>query len=145
MSLRVSGQMSGLNVNVESAVNVETESGVPHGKILITLAETVLGKDEAALESARAAVLEAMEPAALVDAAAIVATFMHMVRLADGTGLPLDIEADIGSQRVQTELGLNTFSSSRNTPQATWKRLVGQLVALIPFKIIWALARATRP
>ncbi len=41
-------------------------------------------------EDARQAVIDAMGPAALVDAAAVAATFSTIDRIADSTGIPID-------------------------------------------------------
>ena len=58
MLLRGSGQTHGSAVNLSSVVDGQTESGVPHGAVLIAFADALLGNDEAALESARSHVLQ---------------------------------------------------------------------------------------
>jgi alkylhydroperoxidase family enzyme len=71
-------------------VNGEAQAGggVPHGATLIRLAEAVVeGTDTT---DARAAVRDALGDAALVDAAAVVALFNAIDRVADATGIPLE-------------------------------------------------------
>ena len=99
-------------------MNTNTENGIPHGALLNTFAEAVLGKDDAKLDAARNAVLEALGPAALVDAAAIIAAFMQMDRIADSTGIPLDDFVFEASNDFREDLGLHNFGSARNTLEA---------------------------
>ncbi len=113
MQLRGSSPTS--EIDLYAAVNASTENGVPHGALLNTFAEAVLGTNDAQLDAARNAVVEALGPAALVDAAAIVATFMQMDRIADATGIPLDDFAVDATSGFREDLGLNNFGSARNT------------------------------
>ncbi|MGB5760068.1 MAG: alkylhydroperoxidase-related (seleno)protein, partial [Acidimicrobiales bacterium] len=53
----------------------------------------------------------------LVDAAAVCANFNMMVRIADGTGTPLDAGSVPMSQQLRGELGLDELSSRRLPPQ----------------------------
>ena len=48
--------------------------------------------------------------AALVDAAAVVGNFERMVRIADGTGIPLDKPVAMVSADMREELGLDAKS-----------------------------------
>jgi len=50
----------------------------------------VLGEDAAALQRARAAVRRDLGDAAFVDACAAIASFNAVVKLADGTGIPIE-------------------------------------------------------
>ena len=114
MALRASSPDKTLNLN--AAVGGAGDSGVPGGASLVAFAEAVLGDDDAALERTRADVLEGFGPDGLVDAAAIVATFQQMDRIADGTGIPLDAHAVQHSRGFWSELGLDRFASAANTP-----------------------------
>ena len=61
---------------------------VPGGPALLDLVDAILlGSDGGA--AARRAVSDQLGPAALVDAAAVFATFEMMNRVADGTGIPM--------------------------------------------------------
>ncbi len=116
MLLRGSSPTS--DIDLYAAVNASTENGVPQGALLNAFAEAVLGRDDAELDAARNAVVEALGPAALVDAAAVIATFMQMDRIADATGIPLDDFLANATSDFREDLGLHAFGSARNTPQA---------------------------
>ncbi len=99
--------------------------------MLIAFAEAVLAGDGDRLGPARAHLQRELGPAALVDAAAIVATFEQMDRIADASGIPLDGALDLVSQDVQAELGLASFASSHNTSSSPFGRLAARLLAPI--------------
>ena len=85
------------------------DAGVPHGRLLVEFAEAVLGEDEVALTRARAALSEAIGPAGLVDAAAVVGLFNAIDRVADATGIPLEAEKAAASADFRTALGVDRF------------------------------------
>jgi hypothetical protein len=93
-------------------------SGVAHAEILVAFAEAVVGRDDLALAGARRALLDAVGPEALVDAAAVVGNFQRMVRIADATGIALDAPLDAVSADVRRELDLGRFGAASNTPVA---------------------------
>jgi hypothetical protein len=89
-------------------------SRVPHAACLLEFVEAALDADTAGaparLQAARAAVTQAISPEALVDAAATVASFNAVVRIADGSGIPLedvkaqstaDLRASLGIDRLR--------------------------------------------
>lgn len=67
-------------------------AGVPHGDLLIEFTEAILGTDPARLEKARLAVWDTLGEAAFVDAAAVAAGYNSVVKIADGSGIPIDEE-----------------------------------------------------
>ena len=87
--------------------------GVPHGAFLVDFAEAVLGDDEERLSRARTALRETLGNAALVDAAAVVAFFNAIDRIADATGIPLDPERVPQTADFRATLGLDTFAENR--------------------------------
>ena len=91
----------------------------------------MLGDDDPALDRARDGLASAMGDPAIGDAAAIVAAFQFVDRVADATGIPLDAIVDIASQDVQRELGLREFGSASNTPVRAVGRLAGRALAPI--------------
>lgn len=113
MLLRASSSTSEIDLN--AALNSATANGIPHSATLIAFAEAVLGTDDPTLNTARNTLLEELGPQALVDSAAIVATFMHMDRIADATGIPLDHTLTDSTSDLRGELGLNDFGSAQNT------------------------------
>ena len=87
-------------------------AGVPHGKLLVDFVNaTVEGGD--VLAASRDQVAATMGLDGLVDAAAVVANFTMMTRIADGTGTPLDDGSVDMSATVRDELGVNDFVSKR--------------------------------
>ena len=82
-------------------------TGVHHGALLIDFAETTLGADAKRQAHIREAVQKTLGTAALVDAAAVVASFNAVVKIADATGIPLeDFKAD-ATRVLRQELDLD--------------------------------------
>lgn len=112
--------------------------------MLIAFAEAVVGSDVDRLDATRARLQQELGPAALVDAAAIVATFQQMDRIADASGIPLDAVVDMVSQDVQTELGLGSFASSHNTQSSSLGRLASRLLTPIRGTMLQLASRLLR-
>ena len=89
------------------------DAGIEQGERLTTFADAAVKGDAAELATARDALREAAGSAVLVDAAAVVGNFERMVRIADGTGIPLDRVIDAMSGDFREELGLDGFQSRR--------------------------------
>ena len=87
-------------------------SGVPHGDALVSFAEAVVSRDRATIATAREALIEAMGVEAMVDAAAVAANFERMVRIADGTGIPLGAGLESRSRAVRDELQLERLRAN---------------------------------
>ena len=113
MLLRGSSPTS--EIDLQAAVHANTDNGVPHGALLNTFAEAVLGTDDTQLDTARNAIVTELGPAALVDAAAVIAGFMQMDRMADATGVPLDEFMLEATNDFREDIGLHAFGSARNT------------------------------
>ena len=73
------------------------------------------GQGEAALDAARDALREVAGSECVVDAAGVIGNFERMVRIADGTGIPLDGIVEVMSSDFREELGLEDFESRRPT------------------------------
>lgn len=87
-----------------------TTTGVPFADVLVEFGEAMLGEDTARRTSAREALYNSLGPGALVDAAATVASFNAVVKVADATGIPLeDFKAD-ATVDLRAELGLEKFN-----------------------------------
>jgi hypothetical protein len=101
-----------------SAVNggVASDAGVEHGARLIAFTEAVMADDPRALRREREALRAVLSPSAFVDAAATIAAFNVVDRIADATGIPLDPMMEEMSAEVRRELDLARFASSANTP-----------------------------
>lgn len=82
-----------------------------------------------------------MGPAAVVDAAAVAGNFERMVRIADGTGIPLDTPVKLVSADLREDLGLDRFGSASETaPTTAVQRLLGRLLRPV---IPWLARRMT--
>ncbi len=110
MLLSLSSQLHGDQVDLNTVTLGDTvDSGVVASNELIAFAESVLSGRKEALELARQQLITTLGVEAMVDAAAIVANFSRMVRIADGTGIPLDDMLLEGSASMRENLGLNVF------------------------------------
>lgn len=78
---------------------------MPHGATLVAFAEAIVTGSEA-LAATRTAVVEAMGPATMVDAAGVASNFERMVRIADSTGIELGDLLEQASADVRDALGL---------------------------------------
>jgi hypothetical protein len=87
-------------------------SRVPQAAPLIEFAEAVLRGDETRRNSARAALYRALGAAALVDAAAVVASFNAVVKIADGSGIPLEESKAAATEDLRAALKLEQFNNN---------------------------------
>jgi hypothetical protein len=66
---------------------------------------------------------------ATVDAAGVIANFQRMVRISDGSGIPLDPPMMMMTEAIRGELGINDFASAKNTqPLGPGGRLAAQVL-----------------
>lgn len=75
----------------------------------MAFAEAAIGTDTAALDAARARVVEELGPEGLCDTAAIAALFNAIDRVADSTGIPLEEEKASLTETMREQLGINSF------------------------------------
>ena len=125
----MSSELNHQDVNIQAVVQgAATDSGVAAGSELLAFAESVLSHP-ADLEDRRRAIQAALGDDALVDAAGIVANFQRMVRIADGTGIPLDKPVAVLSADLRDSLNLDAFASAEQTPRVgKMARLLGRLL-----------------
>lgn len=109
--LRVSSQ--GDHVDLEAITKGATGevAGVACGAELIAYADAVVARSSDVTRT-RDAVQKSLGNEGVVDAAAIIANFQRMVRIADGVGIPVDGQMNLISADLQHELGLDKFSSA---------------------------------
>ena len=114
--LRESSNRSGTldSLNLQGAVNPDTDSGVPHGNLLTAFAEAAVRQTDA-LPALREQIVGELGEQELVDAAGVVANFQRMVRIADSCGIPLDEFTREATEDCREELGLHEFASAANT------------------------------
>ena len=102
-------------LDIQSVVDPETESGVPHGGILTAFAESAVRRSDD-LPERREDIVAAIGEPALIDAAGIVANFQRMVRIADACGIPLEDWTRKRTADAKEQLRLHRFKSAANTP-----------------------------
>jgi len=102
------GELQGITEGAKAG-----DAGIEHGARLTTFADAAVRGNAAELATARDALREEAGSAALVDAAAVVGNFERMVRIADGSGIPLDGIVGALSSDFREDLGLDDFQSRR--------------------------------
>ena len=118
--LRASSNAKGENLDLSLIVGKPGDGNIPHGALLVAFAEAVLGVDNERLADTRSRIRITMGDAALVDAAAIVATFNAIDRVADATGIQLEEARAQATADVRAALGINAFAESRGEPVPTF-------------------------
>ena len=83
---------------------------MPHGKELLAFVEAVVGATPE-LPAARAHLRHAIGAAAFVDTCATVASFNAVVKIADGTGIPLEDWKAERTQDIRATLGIDDYRS----------------------------------
>jgi hypothetical protein len=104
--LRASGEALGNQVDLEA---LQAGSNVAAGAELVAFA-TAAVRDHERLDAARGALRAAVGDAALVEAAATVAVFEGLNRIADATGIQLDDNLAADTADVRGGLGIEGFS-----------------------------------
>ncbi len=100
-----------------------------HAAELLELADAIVRRDPATIATTGAKLRAALGDAGWVDAVAVVANFERMVRIADGTGIPLDATIRMLAGGLDRDLELGRFGSARNTPPpGLVLRLLGPLL-----------------
>ena len=95
-----------------SAETIVISACVPLHLEITSLAEAAYGSDEHAIAMARTHLVEAIGAAAMIDSATVIANFQHMVKVADGTGIPLDAPVVMGTAGIREERGINKVESA---------------------------------
>ena len=108
--LRASSKAVGERIDVVDAVS-GADDPIPHGSELLAFVDAVVGGDPVAGDSARAALAAAAGGAAIIDAAAVLANFEMMTRVADATGAVQLPERLATLVEVRERLGLDRFDS----------------------------------
>ncbi len=104
-----------MDVNPESLVRPELETGVPGGRELLVFSDTVFGSDLGALNRARERLADVLGPAAVTAAAVTAAAFSKNDRIANGCGISIDPMVMKLTGDIREQLGLNEFRSAENT------------------------------
>lgn len=121
----------------------EVESGIAGGNELLGFVEAVVaGGDESQIENRRSAVVSTLGEAAMIDAAAVLANFQRMVRIADSTGIPLDEPVLMMTQGIREDLQINRFSAAQRSPKlGLVKRVAGRVLGKFAPQMLRRMAR----
>jgi len=111
--LRESSKAKGENYDLALLTGVKGDGNVPYGALLVAFAEAVLGDDDARLSAIRSEIRAKLGDAALIDAAAIAATFNAIDRVADSTGIPIEDAKAAATADFRAALGINAFAENR--------------------------------
>jgi hypothetical protein len=111
--LRASSKAKGESFDLSLIVGKPGDGNIAHGALLVAFAEAVLGVDDERLADTQSRIRAAMGDAALVDAAAIIATFNAIDRVADATGIQIEDAKAQATADVRAALGINAFAERR--------------------------------
>jgi hypothetical protein len=111
--LRESSTAKGAQYDLTLLTGGDGDGRIPHGRLLVGFADAVLGGDNESLAKIRSEIRTTMGDAALVDAAAIAATFNAIDRIADSTGIPIEDANAESTAELRDALGLNAFAEKR--------------------------------
>jgi len=111
--LRWSSTKAGAEADLAALAEGLGDGGLPFGAELVAFAEAIGGDDDAALIGARRALADAAGVEFMIDAAAVVANFEMMTRVADGTGARFPDDTNGSRAALAESLGINDFTSAR--------------------------------
>jgi hypothetical protein len=110
--LRASSKAQGEHYDLKLLIGGSGDGNIPHGGLLVRFADAVVG-DAEALATIQTEIREKLGDAALVDAAAIAATFNAIDRVADATGIPIEDAKAEATADFRSALGINAFAEMR--------------------------------
>ena len=116
----MSGEANGLTVDLQAALARDHvgDVGVPAGAELLAFTNAV-ELDHGDIDATRAALVDVIGEQATLEAAAIIAIFNGLVRVADGTGIQLDRGVFTASIEERNLLGIDDFAGSANSIDVT--------------------------
>lgn len=119
MLLSVSGEKYGYDIDLDVAMDSSRsgDAGVPHGVELLAFS-TAANQRAADLADVRTALTAAVGEEGMLEAAATVAAFNGLVRVADGTGIQLDPSMLTFTADTRKELGIERFGGAANSADA---------------------------
>ena len=91
------------------------DTEVEHADILLAYADAIYASDDGELEKPRAQVRNQMGGGATIEAAATVANFSMLDRIANAVGIQIEPMAIGQTEDFRDELGINDYVSAANT------------------------------
>ena len=108
-----SGNEQGIDIELTSVREATGGANVKFARELLDFATAATELDDAALVSAREALIKTAGVAVTIDAAAVIANFEMMTRLADSTGARMPEEIVAQRLGVATAMGVDQAASRR--------------------------------
>lgn len=90
-----------------------TDVGVPHASKFIAFADAAISAEARSLNLTRAALVEVVGVGAMIDAAAVIAGFDGITRIADATGIPLEPPKAEQTADLRASLHIDEFASAK--------------------------------
>jgi hypothetical protein len=110
--LRASGRHYGTDFDLEGIVQGDGGSGVAHETNLLAFADAaIVGATN--LDEARRDLVQVAGAGAMVDAAAVIAGFDAITRVADGTGIPLEQPKAEATADWRVKLGIDAYWAAK--------------------------------
>jgi hypothetical protein len=108
--LRESSAATGEKYDLRVLTGAGGDGNIPHGALLVAFADAVLDGDDGHLAAIRSQIAERLGAVALVDAAAVAATFNAIDRVADATGIPIEEAKAAATAELRATLGIDAFA-----------------------------------
>jgi hypothetical protein len=108
--LRESSAATGERYDLSILVGATGDGNIPHGALLVAFADAVLDGDDRHLATIRSQIADRLGAVALVDAAAVAATFNAIDRVADSTGIPIEAAKAESTVELRATLGIDAFA-----------------------------------
>ena len=86
-----------------------TDAGVEHSAEIVAFVDAMVKPDSGSLDQARADVRACLGDAGFVDACATVASFNAVVKIADGSGIPLEETKASATESLRKDLSIDKF------------------------------------
>ena len=102
----------GYHLTLGAIADPSVPIGIPGGSELLHFVDAAISGSKAEVTDAQAAVISALGPESLVDAAAVLGNFEMMNRVAEGTGIPIPPQAIDRMRNTVEELGLHSLTKS---------------------------------
>jgi hypothetical protein len=104
--LRESAISFGYDLDLAIIADTSVETDIPGGDALLRFVDVVVGHSDISLSDAQQAIIAALGPESLLDAAAVIGNFEMMNRVAEGSGIPIPQQAIDRESEIVNKLGL---------------------------------------
>lgn len=116
----MSSHANGLDVDLDAVLDLNRvgDVGIPAGAVLLAFTDAV-ERDDPDVGAAREALRAVVGDEGVVEAAATIAAFNGLVRVADGTGIRLDDGIFTASIADRARLGIDGYAGAANSAGVT--------------------------